>query len=554
MRFIVATPPTEPFAVIPGGPNVAVSPDGRRIVYHVAQGTAFPLYLRSTDQLDARPISGADVAASPFFSPDSEWFGFYSLRDRTLKKIAVAGGPPTTLVPSTAMAGASWGDDGNIVFAEASVTGGLFRVSASGGKPERITTVDPQNRETDHTSPHVLPGSRAVVFTVRTGADLRLARIAVLDLQTGEKKVLVDGGFNAYYAPTGHLLYAQASTLMAVPFDLDRLTVTGAPTTIQEGIGTKASGVANYAVSGTGMFVYAPGGIGGAKARPVWVGRDGREIAALVAADLDAPQFPRISPDGRKLSLVIAGDLWVYDLEGRPPIKLTFDGSSFAAAWSPDGKTLVYESASGSLASIPADGSGRTPEQVSPEGHFHPHGWSPDGREIIAVQIGSAMLSNIVKFPPAAKGELQQVVQTESEEGSLGATLSHDGRWLAYTSDVTGRMEIWVRPFPGPGAPIRISPNGGIEPVWARNDRELYYLEGENVMAAAVTTQPAFNFKAPVALFAGRYARGGQPPSYAVAPDGRFLMIKSSDAQATSAHMVVVLNWLEELTRRVPGK
>jgi hypothetical protein len=250
--------------------------------------------------------------------------------------------------------------------------------------------------------------------------------------------------------------------------------------------------------------------------------------------------------------LTVAGDLWVYDLEGRPPIKLTSEASAFAAMWSPDGQRIVYESTGGSLLSIPADGSSRASEPVSPEGHFHPHGWSSDGRDLIAVELGTPTLSNVVRLEPTPTGKAQPLVQTPSDEGLLGAAVSHDGRWLAYASDVTGTMEIYVRPYPGPGAPIRISPSSGTEPLWARNDRELYYFEGDTVVAVPVVTQPAFNFKPPVRLFSGRYARGGQPPSYAVAPDGRFLMIKSPEGQAAAAHMIVVLNWCEELKRRAP--
>jgi serine/threonine-protein kinase len=488
-----------------------------------------------------------------FFSPDGQWIGFYSTRERRLKKVAIAGGPAVTICDTPGMNGASWGDDDTIVFSRAlSPTGGLFRVSANGGEPERLTTPDRANGELDHLRPEMLPGSRGVLFTILTGFDLRQARVAVLDLATRQWRVLVQGGSSPRYAASGHLLYGHLGTLMAVGFDAQRLETTGNPVPVQEGIVTKGGAVANFGISDTGTLVYAPGGAAAVQGRPVWVARDGREVAPLVDSDLDLPQFPRLSPDGRRLALNGAGDLWVYDLEGRPPIKLTFDGSDFAVMWSPDGRRLVYEGASGALQSIPADGSSRTPEKVSPDGHYHPHGWSSDGRELIAVEIGAPTLADLIGLPVGGTGTRRAIVQTDNTEGQQGAALSPDGRSLAYVSDITGQAEVWVQPYPGPGAPVRVSPGGGVEPVWARNGRELFYLQGDRLMAVVIASQASFSFSPPTQLFEGRYRRGGQPPSYDVAQDGRFLMLKSPDAQAITAHFVVVLNWFEELRRRVP--
>jgi Tol biopolymer transport system component len=237
--------------------------------------------------------------------------------------------------------------------------------------------------------------------------------------------------------------------------------------------------------------------------------------------------------------------VWVYDLEGRPPIKLTFDGGHYAPLWTPDGQRIVYETTNPApLRSIAADGSGGTPEPVSPEGHYHPHGWSADGRDLIAVRLdGGATAPDIVKISVREKGEPQAVVQTPAAEGQVGAALSPDGRWLAYASNVTGQQEIWVRPYPGPGAPVRVSPNSGAEPVWAKNGRELYYLEGNKLMSVAVEARADFNFKPPALLFENNYVRGGQPPSYDVAADGRFLVIKSATAQAATSPITVILNW-----------
>jgi serine/threonine-protein kinase len=553
IRFAIATPPDEGFSTGPGGPNLALSPDGRRLAYHVITGSTFTLYVRSLDRLDAVPLTGSEVSQWPFFSPDGDWIAFYSVRDRALKKIAVAGGPAIAITSTGPFAGGSWGADGTIVYAESTPAGGLFRVPASGGKAERLTTVDAVAGESDHRSPHLLPGGRQVLFTTFVGADVRQTKIAALDLETRERKVVIDGGFYPTYVATGHLLFSQPNTLLAVPFDLGRLETRGTPTPVQDAFGTKLTGVANFGVSANGMLVYAPGGTGGAKGHGVWIGRDGRELGRLDPAELDAPQFPRISPDGRRVAINVAGDLWVYDLDGRPPIKLTFDGSSFTPLWSPDGQRLAFEASTGAIMTIPSDGSSRTPALVSPPGHFHPHAWSSDG-DLIAAQIATQTVADIVKFAPGEKPQAQPVVQTDAAEGNLGLSLSPDGRWLAYMSDVTGQPEVWVRPYPGSGAPVRISANGGAEPQWSRSGRELYFLEGNTMMATAVAPGAAFAFKPPVPLFNGQYMRAGQPPSYDVAADGRFLLIKGSAAQATAAEMVVVVNWFDELTRKAGGK
>ena len=550
MRFALSMPAAEAFAAGPGGANLAISPDGRHIAYHVFSGST-SLYVRAIDQLNARLLAGAELAQNPFFSPDSEWIGFFDPRGRALKKIPVAGGPAATITPLSAFSGASWGDDGSIVFAESGATG-LFRVPATGGKAEPLLTLATDQGETEMRFPIVLPGGRAVLFTSHHGQDLRRAEVAVFDRQTGVRKTLVPG-FAPRYLPTGHLLFAQANTLLAVPFDLDTLDIRGTPVLVQEGVATKPAGSANFGISNTGVLVYAPAGFAGAKGRVVWTGRDGRDLASVIATELDAPAFPRLSPDGRRLAITVAGDIWIHDLLGRPPIKLTFEGSAFSPIWSVDGQRLVYESADGSLLSVPADGSTSAPEAASPPGHFHAAGWLPSG-EVLAARLGMPTVTDIVRLMPGQSSTVHPVVQTDASEGGQGLSISPDGRWLAYVSDVTGRGEVWVRPYPGPGAPIRVSANGGIEPQWSRNGRELYFVEErETIMMAAIAPGAEPALKPPVALFKSRIPLLGQPPSYDVAPDGRFVFVRGTEGQV-SPNLVVTVNWLGEINARVPIK
>jgi serine/threonine-protein kinase len=312
-----------------------------------------------------------------------------------------------------------------------------------------------------------------------------------------------------------------------------------------------------FSTSENGTLVYESSDTA-AGGTPIWVDRKGQSTP-VVADGLDDAQHPRLSPDGRRLAVIRAGDLWVQDLAGRPPIRLTFDGKDsrhFSPLWTPDGQRIVYETQSPSrLRVLPSDASSATPTMLGPEGHFHPHGWSADGRELVAARLGP---NDIVALSMAGETALRDVVVTPADEGTAGLSVSPDGRWLAYAANPTGQMEIWVRPYPGPGAPVRVSPGGGAEPVWARNGRELFYVDRPKaqLMAVSIQAEGELRFSAPVALFSVReFAFSSQPPSYDVAADGRFLMIRSVGNVAPGKRpLTVVLNWAEELRRATGGR
>ena len=290
----------------------------------------------------------------------------------------------------------------------------------------------------------------------------------------------------------------------------------------------------------------------GMSGAPIWVTRAGVEVVTI-GAEIREPANPRLSPDGKRLVLVAGDDLWEYDLQGRPPVKLTAESRVASPLWTPDGKSLVYETGSATSLRIIAAAAGATPQPASPDGHYHPHGWSPDGDLIVAqVPRGESNEGrrdetgwDIVRFAPDVKSQPQFVVKTPAAEGVAGTALSPDGRWLAYVSDTTGRSELWIQAFPGPGSPVRITSRGGVEPIWARNGRELYYLEGNKLMAVAVSAGSEFNFKPPVLLFEFRYQLSRQPPSYDVGVDGRFLVIKPSSATPPPSAITVISNWAQ---------
>ena len=259
------------------------------------------------------------------------------------------------------------------------------------------------------------------------------------------------------------------------------------------------------------------------------------------------------------MALIVSGDVWIHELNGAPPTRLTSGGVYLSPVWSADGGHLVVEHSTVGLAAIAADGTEQKARAISVAGHFHPVALGRDGR-VVAVEIdrttsGDFRSDDIVSWQIEKPDTREDVVALAGRDGLAGATVSPDSRWLAYASQQTGQTEIWVRPYSGSGPPVRVSPNGGTEPVWSRRGDELYYLEGRRLMAVPVVPGSTFTVKPPTFLFESHYLAFEQPPSYDVGADGRFLMIKAAASQSrTSPQVVVVLNWADELRRRVPAR
>jgi serine/threonine-protein kinase len=561
-KMVITTPDNAPLVDEP--PNeVAISPDGRKIVYTALVGGETQLYLRQLDDLGATPLSGTEGGGRHFFSPDGESVGFFT--PDALKKVSLRGGAAITLlsIPSHGVNG-SWGPDDTIVFAfrmggsDFPGSPGLYRISANGGEPQGLAFPDADKGELNYTNPNILPGGTDVLFSIGTGEG---GQAAVLSMETGDKTIVLEGARQARYAATGHLVYALPGTgnLMAVSFDVERLEVSGSPVPILEGVRHNPAAGVDYTFSDDGTLVYILGGEGSRKGAPVWVDRDGEVVEQIVGEPLVGPYNPRVSPDGRRLALsvgqVMFFDTWIYDLSGRPPYPIAFGAQS--PVWSPDGRRVAFTrgSADGStIAWVPADGSTLEAEPlVTLSRTARPFSWSSDGRELLYTHLSPESTVNIMALQIEGEREPRLVVHTEVDVSSpiqlTGlAALSPNGRWLAYVSVVTGAPEIWVQAFPDSGAPIRVSPNGGFDPVWGPEGRELFYLEDDKMMAVRVETDPEFRFQPPEVLFEGGYFvdRG---PNYDVGPDGRFLMIKD-ESEATPIN--VVLNWFEELKRLVP--
>jgi tRNA A-37 threonylcarbamoyl transferase component Bud32 len=554
-RVVVALPPGDR---LPLGrtPVVAMSPDGSRLVYVARHGGRAQLFLRFMDHFDATAIPGTEGAETPFFSPDGESVGFFA--EGKLKKVSLSGGAPLTLCSAPSSRGASWGTDHTIIFTPTLTVSDMFAVSDAGGTPKSLIAPDRSKGEYSYRWPQILPGGEAAIYTIWTSTRFDDAQIGLVILKAGERRVLIEGGAYARYVPSGHLVYARSGGLLAVPFDLARLQVTGSPVSILEGVSMNpATGATDFSTAVDGSLAYVQGGWSVAESTLVWVNRKGVEEA--LPAPPRAYATPRLSPDGRRLAVAIEGTnpgAWVYELARGTLTELAPSVLVPSPIWTPDGKSLRMrfgENQSFTTASIPADGSGVAERMTTSEGFQLAASWSPSGKFLSFTEQSPSTGWDIWLLSLDGGRKERPFLQTPSNEG--GAVFSPDGRWLAYQSDESGRDEVYVRPFLGSGSKWQISTEGGVEPVWARSGRELFYRNGDKMIAVAIETTPTFAAAKPTQLFEGHYEMGNYAflQNYDVSPDGRrFLMVKAGDQAASAAQINIVLNWSEEIKRRVP--
>ncbi|HYV29550.1 MAG TPA: protein kinase, partial [Candidatus Binatia bacterium] len=385
VRLSVALPPSDRLA-LGLTPVVALSPDGSRLVYVANHSGAQQLYVRPIDRLEATAIPGTEGAESPFFSPDGQWLGFFA--EGKLKKVSLSGGAPLTLCSAPLNRGASWGPDDNIILTLSFGVSGLFQVSAAGGTPKPLTIPDGKKGEGSHRWPEILPGGKAVLFTNWGGGSFDDARIAVQSLETGERRTLLEGGTYARYVPSGHLVYARARGLLAVPFDLKRLEVTGAPVSILEGVSMSSTGAAQFSFSGDGSLAYVSGGLGIGERTLLWVDRKG--AAQPIPAPSRGYISPRLSPDGQRLAVGIQttthSGVWLYDLARGTLTRLAETALVPFPFWTPDGKGLTVNLAQQgplNLFWMAADGGAVVERLTTSEGFQVPGSWSPNG-EVLA--------------------------------------------------------------------------------------------------------------------------------------------------------------------------
>ncbi len=576
VRVAINLPPGQRLAAL-NQPALAISPDGTNLVYVAVQGrdgegatnqgqpAIQQLYVRPLNSQETKPISGTEGAVGPFFSADGQWVGFFA--GGKLKKVLANGGAAVTLADAPSPGGASWSSRGILALQLRQVgQRGLQQVSQEGGTPQPLTRL--QNGEFIHRWPAFLPGGQALLFVgSATGATWGNSHIAVEAITEGERRnpsasvtTTLAQGTQPRYAPTGHLLYAQSGTLMAAPFDARRLALTGVAVPALEGVMQfNSSGAAQYSLSSTGTLVYLAGGLVLGQSRLVWVSRNGEE-KPLPAVPHNYV-FPRLSPDGRRVAVEILEQeeqTWVYDVPRDHLTRLAFEGSvNNVPAWSPDGKRIVFSSNRSGVASnvfwALSDGSGGAERLTMSEHVNFPNSFSPDGQLLAYVEVTPETGSDIWVLRMADR-KAQLFLRAPSEE--TAPTFSPDGRWLAYSSNESGRREIIVQPYPGPGGKWQISTDGGQEPLWNPKGGELFYRNGNRIMAVQVDVKSGFSASKPRMLFEGPYLPGGGFPFYDVSPDGqRFLMLKPLESQTSGPTQIhVVLNWFEELKRLVPSK
>ncbi len=538
-----------------GFPSVAISPDGRYVAYVAGNEKSRRLYLRRVDELEARPIEGSEGADKPFFSSDSEWVGFAAM-DRAVLRAAVSGGAPTRVSEIHGYSvGMDWLGDSLV---QGDVSGGLFRVTAAGGEREVLTLLHSERGEKSHRSPQVIPESDAVLFTVGTSTTESWddASIAVASMKTGEYKIVLEGGFQARYSPTGHLVYARNGTLFAVTFERKKLEVTGQPVPVLRGVRTyPVSGGAEFALDENGSLVYAPGLSRTSDARVVTVGRDG-----WVEPLIDTPrQFIdlRLSPDGRVLALEIMGginSIWLYEIDRGTLTRWTSEWDNRFPVWAPSGREIAFSShraGTSHLFKQAIDAGGKAELLATSDRNRIPTSWSPDGGVLLFDEYGVEEGADIWMLPLAGDREPQPLANGRANE--MWAEFSPNGKWIAYQSDETGRFEIYLLRFSDGREKRQVSTGGGEHPKWNPNGKELFYPSGDKMMSVAVETEGELTLGRPTLLFEKR--RNPDLPPFAVAPDGqRFIYIDDSVAEPAPTHLVLVQNFGEELKRLVPVK
>ncbi len=540
------------------GGEIALSPDGTRMVYIGPHEGGQQLWLRPLDSLHARPLPGTEGAHDPFFSPDGDAIGFTAGNPARLQVVTAAGSPPQTLVERTVWYSGDWGSDGMVYFGAPGW--GISRVPFLGGEIEVVSTPDTSADELRHSGLCLLPNGEGALFTIWRG-QLEDADIAVVEFGSGEVHELVRG-FHPLYARSGHLVFVRSdSMLMAAPFDQDEMQLTGPATPLADKVMVGRAATAEVALSRTGTLLYRSGEGGGVQRQPVWVERDGveREIDPGWTGRMF---YPALSPDGTRLAVSIddqndARHIWIKTLDRGPLQRLTFEGGdNQPSAWTPDGRFVTFRSRSrlGEQWGIwqkRADGSAPATLVLREEEDAQGVTWSGDGRWLVFTTRDAGGDWDVHAIHPDLDSLPTPLMTTEFNERS--PALSPDGRWLTYASDGSGQYEVYIRPFPNADdAMWQISTAGGIEPLWARNGRELFYVNGNReLVVVEVQTEPTFAPGPEHVLFSvAGYQLSGQNHSYTVSHDDqRFVMLKN--VGVGNQETVLVLNFFEELKAKV---
>ncbi len=538
-------------------PAVAVSRDGATLAF-VATFDGIPrLYVRIRDSVDTRVLPGTEGASSPSFSPDGKWIAFFA--DGKVKKIALDG-PPVTLASAPDVRGIAWQDDHTLIFPRGPADP-LVTMSADGGETRPISKLAPNERT--HRWPDVLPGGKAVIFTVGSPAspdNYDEGTIEAVILATGERRVVWRGAAMARYAVGGYLILSRGPALYAVPFDPETLTAKGSPTQVVQAVERDlTTGASHFSCAADGTLAMVPGNVRSGLFRVTWVNRQG----ATQPIDLAPGGYHdfRLSPDGTRIALLsnLSGvsDIWIYDIVRHTNTRLTFTGNTAGPVWSKDGKSIFYTSFDSMGRSTvvyrkPADGS-RDAEAVATAAGISYVSWvSKNGSDAVLdfVNQGAGM-ADVIRMPLHPQAKPSAIVADAAD--SYGSAVSPDERWVAYHSDATGRPEIYVRDMTGNGGHWQVSSTGGEEPHWSKDGRELYFRAGNRMMVTSIDRGAAFHAGTPRLLFEGVYnLRSDSLRSYDVDPvTGRFLMVRPLEEGQPAPSIRMTLHWFDDLRRLV---
>jgi hypothetical protein len=523
--------------------TLAISPDGKTAAWADSEAGTWRIFVRRLDESEAHVLPGTENAQELFFSPDSKWLGFFA--GGKMKKIPLGGGAPVTIARAVMPRGATWEADDSIIFVPF-FYGGVERVSASGGNREVLTTLDRANGEVAHRWPSLLPGGGAFLYTIGYGSGWDEAKIAVRKIGSKESRILIQGGYDGRYLPTGHLVYARGASLYAVRFNLETLQVSGDPVQVMEGVVHGDAGAAEYSFSDNGLLVYRPAGSragnGGALAL---VDRAGRALPFHdpIPAGRSIKR-PVLSAGGDKLTGEIDFELWTFDLARGTATRLTSGTRATDGVWSPDGQLIAF----GEERNSPwnpymrrADGSAPEELLMKSDTSLQPDSWSPDGRRLLMTRSEPETGLDIVAFSMADK-TIKPFVVTDHNEAE--GRFSPDGKWVAYTSNESDRTEIYVRPFEGAEGRWQISTQGSELPYWKKPD-EIIFQSGRKVMSVHVRTSPAFAAEPPRLLF--------ESPNdlIEVMPDGeRFLVRQPAESGGRDDSIHLVAGWFSEVVRK----
>jgi serine/threonine protein kinase len=560
IRASLPPPPESAFTISSSvAGSMALSPDGRLLALTAeTKGNAPQLWVRSLDTLASRALAGTQGAFAPFWSPDSRWIAFFS--GGKLRKVEISGGPVETLCDAPIGRGGTWNRDGVILFSP-NISQPLYQISAMGGTARPLTQMDAARQEVTHRWPDFLPDGRHYLFFIRA-ATAAATGVYVGMLDSDQHRQILTSSTNAVYVAPGYLLFGRGDALVAQSFDARRLQVTGAPVQVAEDVSVMpATNYVNFSASQTGTLIYGSGAVEIGR-QFYWFDRNGKRVSKLGPPEYGSE--PHLSPDGKRLALRLftqpAGnfEVWVYDLARGVHARTSFSAlTGFAPVWSPDGLRLAYSHSAPGISGdhmylLNADGTGR--EQLLEKPILeaianYPSSWSSDGASLLFDRQDKSGKMSVWVFPLI--GDQKPYVFVETQFDSQMAMFSPDGHWVAYVSNDSGKAEVYVVPFPGPGPRVQISAGGGSEPRWRRDGRELFYLSlATEMMAADVSAVPGEFRVGTVRTLFGLSGLGGVPGNlYDVTADGQKFIAVQDLEHTSTVPLTIVTNWPAQIQK-----